>query len=1674
MKIIKEGRQRNYSEIFVFILLCLSIFCLILYIFYPAKFPITGGIVSDGVSEILPENQENSENLTASISFVIELKNAEHLDFNKNLVSNLYEQIKGLDGVWSEEIYDGEHIRIIFEEKLTNKKDITIYPEVLSGNPIMEVYEKDKSDLLAVFTNLTSNKYNRILLTNLQGEQDSFDLKVSGGTLRIEHIYDPTVSNLYDFSTGSGSDKWAFTFANLDAATGPPYTESSLAPAGEITTAVTTTNLQTYNQQFITIAGTVGDYSPLYLKFTITEDPTTITNISIDVQGIYTQTSGTAMQVWAYNFSNPGYYVQIEGDLAITSTASPGLNFSRYINNGYSDFINGSGTMFILFVDGTANIDEYFDYVRLNVTYTQDTTPPYFTSIPANASLFYGNQSLSVDFDATDEGTFGYFAINDTRFSITQAGILTNATPLAVGNYEINVTINDSSNNINWTRYKVQINKSNYYDCGVYFNVSSPQTYPENFSVFTNCSSDYTLYRNGSSINNNTFVRAGAGYYNLTVIRTDTANYTNIFDDEFFTINKNPNDKCQVFYNTTSGIIHPDIYLAWHNCTTAATLKRNDTTISNNSVQNSGWGAYNFSLFRTDSQNYSYIYNESQFIVNKNTADICGVYFNASSGINYPNLFRVYTNCSSSYNLHRNGSLILNATTINSGAGYYNLTVQRTDASNYTNTFMSQFFTVNNGTLTGTLASTKGWTYVYDGTSTIISYSESNNGDTDVVYKVWRDNSDKGSGETVNLAVGGYSYKLNSTGGANYSSIASINAQTLTINQNTTDRCQIFYNTTSPLYYPNTFKVWHNCTTAVTLYKNGTIITNNTEQVLAVSAYNFSFLRTDTANYSYIYNESQFRITEAPDTTPPYFTSIPANSSLFYGNQSLSVDFDATDAVEFSMIFINDTRFIMINSTGVLTNATPLAVGNYEINVTINDSSNNINWTRYKVQINKSLNYDCGVYFNASSGINYPDLFIIYTNCSSTYTLYRNGSSISNGSTINSGAGYYNLTVQRTDATNYTNTVNSQFFTVNKDTANKCQIFYNETSPLIYPATFKVWANCTTGFTLKRNDSGIGNNTEQVLAIGAYNFSFLRTDIQNYSYVYNESEFRITPDMTPPTINITKPENKTYMKETNLQLRFAASNYETLSYQIDNGANITLSGNTTFDTTDGQHTLYIFANNSYGIDSENVIFTVNSTRFFINYSNYKEQGVSTDFNSSSFEDLENLPGVILEIPSYGKIVFNENINLTNDETPLDNFLDIDSNSNISSNFVEINSTALPNFNKSATIYLYGLTFSDPRILRDGVVCDSPICTEVNYSGGTFIFNVSSFTYYSAEETPVSSAVITPSGGGGDAPVIEQLEYECTSNLNCSQDEACLNGQCVKLFDVKIIEFNSPVKLGEFFEFIYFIKGMANISGDVTIDFWIEKNGEKVTSGSDVIYFGEFEEKTEKTKIFLPKSVESGVYQFFVQASFGSYVVKSHRTIEIEVKDGIATLEPREAKRMNLLIPLIAIVLLLSALFVGLRVQRYINEKRRREFDRIVNLFEKNIEKNLLKRSQQKIQEKKSYQLEARKESVQPVKQEPEEWIEKAVKETERRNKTRRTGEQLINEIKIDEVISETERKNKGRKTAEQLIDELNKISVRKEKEEEQIESAIKETERRNKTRKTAEQLIDELKKRDFF
>jgi hypothetical protein len=255
----------------------------------------------------------------------------------------------------------------------------------------------------------------------------------------------------------------------------------------------------------------------------------------------------------------------------------------------------------------------------------------------------------------------------------------------------------------------------------------------------------------------------------------------------------------------------------------------------------------------------------------------------------------------------------------------------------------------------------------------------------------------------------------------------------------------------------------------------------------------------------------------------------------------------------------------------------------------------------------------------------------------------------------------------------------------------------------------------------------------------------------------------------PPIINILSPLNQTYLTN-NILLNFSSTFANNFWYKLDSGANTTITSPTYFAASEGFHTLQVYANNSNSTVSSNVSFTINSTRFIIIQTEYTgtDRGSTIQFLNYTYEEIQDLSSIILENINYGKILFNEAINLTNDSDITDNQLDIDTSTNISFNRIEINTVTLPNFNKPATLTLYNLNFVNPRILKDGVLCPDSVCTLQSYSGGTLVFNVAGFSTYSSEETPEEIPSTTRSSGGGGS--IDAT----TENFSLNQEQIAIS------------------------------------------------------------------------------------------------------------------------------------------------------------------------------------------------------------------------------------------------------------------------------------------------------------
>ena len=139
---------------------------------------------------------------------VIEITKAEHLDENKSFVSDIYEQVKALDGNWSEEIPNEHYVRVTFERNLTKDRYITIYARAKDWNnesnssisAEIEVYPENNDLMIAKFSGITSENWYKVYLNNLNETEsyDVFELRVIG-SVEFDYIVDPTAITNIEF-----------------------------------------------------------------------------------------------------------------------------------------------------------------------------------------------------------------------------------------------------------------------------------------------------------------------------------------------------------------------------------------------------------------------------------------------------------------------------------------------------------------------------------------------------------------------------------------------------------------------------------------------------------------------------------------------------------------------------------------------------------------------------------------------------------------------------------------------------------------------------------------------------------------------------------------------------------------------------------------------------------------------------------------------------------------------------------------------------------------------------------------------------------------------------------------------------------------------------------------------------------------------------------------------------------------------------------------------------------------------------------------------------------------------------------------------------------------------------------------------------------------------------------
>jgi len=296
--------------------------------------------------------------------------------------------------------------------------------------------------------------------------------------------------------------------------------------------------------------------------------------------------------------------------------------------------------------------------------------------------------------------------------------------------------------------------------------------------------------------------------------------------------------------------------------------------------------------------------------------------------------------------------------------------------------------------------------------------------------------------------------------------------------------------------------------------------------------------------------------------------------------------------------------------------------------------------------------------------------------------------------------------------------------------------------------------NVTSSITI--NSSAV--NTTKV---GSYNVSYFVNDSVNNIEMKNRTV--IVSDTTAPTIAITSPSpdnNKVYVNGTTITFHVNEADpsgvnncFLTLNSQIYSMAPLSSWATSIEFVTANRYYWNVTCNDTFGNSD------TTETRTFTILAPESEASEFTDFtNLSNASDITGVPNFFVK-NTFGSVNFTEAIDFSSG-------FDWSQFINISDNRIEINSTGAPALNRPAVITFYNITSTTPRIIKNGTVCESPSCNIISFVGGTLVFNVTGFSVYTSEETPVSSS----SSGGGSLS-----GHECTTDWTCGSWSSCNSG-----------------------------------------------------------------------------------------------------------------------------------------------------------------------------------------------------------------------------------------------------------------------------------------------------------
>ncbi|MDO8509064.1 MAG: PRC-barrel domain-containing protein [Nanoarchaeota archaeon] len=433
-------------------------------------------------------------------------------------------------------------------------------------------------------------------------------------------------------------------------------------------------------------------------------------------------------------------------------------------------------------------------------------------------------------------------------------------------------------------------------------------------------------------------------------------------------------------------------------------------------------------------------------------------------------------------------------------------------------------------------------------------------------------------------------------------------------------------------------------TATLQIYNNGSLINSGESQRItnlsnftAIGLYNITLLYLQSQNYSANSKTYYVNVIPVVDLSPPSFTLIPSNISVSYPGD-FAVNFEASDNSAISTFKINWTDLFQINNSGYLNNTKKLAAGIYLINVSVNDSSGNVNSTIYSVNVLQNDTFNISINISPNNTVIFPsqtNVSILNCPIELECNLFKNNISISNPEILLLSAGNYHYLLNTSGNSNYSSKSISSLLTISKGEGKIYTYINNSRSNITIQLGTSIFLNSSlingtfSSINLSQNsiqlNSSINQNityTQLFNSIGTFIINSSYSGNENYSSS-SESWFVTVTDFQIPSISLLTPQNTTY-NTNNLQLNYSVSdnNLDSCWYTENNGQiNTTLTNcqNISYTASQNSTTIKIYANDSAGnINSSSVAFFVDSILPLISFTSPTQANNSIFSQNSIF------------------------------------------------------------------------------------------------------------------------------------------------------------------------------------------------------------------------------------------------------------------------------------------------------------------------------------------------------------------------------------------------------------------------------------------------------------------------